>query len=661
MLSYRKELDGLRAISVIAVIIYHADIELFGIKFMPGGFLGVDVFFVLSGYLITQIIRSQIETGSFSILSFYWSRAKRIIPALALVLLVSTALAYFLLLPSDLITYSRSLQSALYFGSNYFFYGEDSYVSDASVFKPLLHTWSLAVEWQFYIVYPVFLCFLYAFFKRCVFVVLFLLTLTSFSYSSFMSPNYPDMTFYLLPSRVWELVLGGLLSFLDINRIFQGRQSYFLSKFLAFFGVTLIIAGFVIFDHGINHPSFSTLVPILGVCLFIVFSSDSRQSRIFLSSKVLVYVGTLSYSLYLWHQPIFAFFRIRYGELLSLSEFLFLLSISILLSVLTYHSVENYFRKTSKARLSIGLLLVSFGALSIFGYLCTLNEGFPQRLSGLKKDAYEMYRTVEYRRLKSTPSGVNHTGSVIDVCTQRTPKTACKFGNQKWLTIGDSYVGQLEYALVRRLELLGDGMISLSHEQCPFVSSQIWFGSMPTCTLANEERWAVIQALSSPRNIILAANYNSFSKSKEKTQNPVKDRMNGFSGGDFLDDDLAWKSYADNVDRLLELGHTVYVIYPVPNPGFDIKKAVFKQLMVDAYQLKNTWSNDPEALSKVEIISTKLDEYLSEHPNLHKIYPEQAFCDLEKCKVIDIHGGFYNNGRHLSNAGANKVLDLIFD
>ncbi|MDZ6655701.1 acyltransferase, partial [Escherichia coli] len=166
MLKYRKELDGLRCLAVMAVIIYHSGISLFGVKIFKGGFFGVDVFLVLSGYLITDIIINKLDSRSFSLTDFYWRRIKRIVPALIAMLVVTSIVAYKILLPNDLVKFSESLISAIYFGSNYYFLGEDSYVSNASIFKPLLHTWSLAVEWQFYVFYPFLLIFINKFIKK---------------------------------------------------------------------------------------------------------------------------------------------------------------------------------------------------------------------------------------------------------------------------------------------------------------------------------------------------------------------------------------------------------------------------------------------------------------------------------------------------------------
>ena len=206
---YRKELDGLRALAVIGVLFYHSNLGFKGITLMRGGYLGVDIFFVLSGFLITGIIRNGLDNHDFTFRNFYVRRIKRIVPAYFFILAIVAVGAYAIILPSELVKFAESLKSALYFGSNYFFYREDSYTAASSIHKPLLHTWSLSVEWQFYIVYPFLFWLIYRFCRRYTFSILLVLGITSFVLAQWASRNSPDFAFYLLPTRAWELLFGG--------------------------------------------------------------------------------------------------------------------------------------------------------------------------------------------------------------------------------------------------------------------------------------------------------------------------------------------------------------------------------------------------------------------------------------------------------------------
>lgn len=667
MLSYRRELDGLRALAVIAVIIYHANLEVFGIQIFQGGFFGVDVFFVLSGYLITSIIRNDMAEGTFSFLNFYWRRAKRIVPALVAMLVVTTLIAYLVLLPSDLVTYVNSLKSALYFGSNYFFYSEDSYVADASIYKPLLHTWSLAVEWQFYIVYPVIVWFVNRFFKQYMFEVLLGLALLSLQLSSFIVGNYPDMAFYLLPSRAWELILGGLTTFYNRNRLpmaTEGSLEKVCYKGLPLFGLFLIVHSMLFVGHEVQHPSFLTLFPVLGTCLFLMFSHKGEASSDLLSIKPIVYIGLVSYSLYLWHQPVFVFFRLIKHDYFRYEQFALLMVISLLLATLTYRFIESVYRKKGLNRYALSLPLVSVLLLGLFVHQTVQREGFPEHLRGVVREAYDMYKHIEFRRLEQPDNlGDSYRGEFKSrsQCNFRTVETACRFGDESWVTLGDSFVGQYDYALHEIVQERGEGMISLSYEQCPFVSPSIWFGNVAECSVVNKDRLALISNFNSPKKIILGTNYGQFSRPKNRTKNPIEDGKKDLIGGERAKGDIAWKSYSENINKLLSLGHEVYVVYPMPRPETDVKKAVFQQLTTSVSKYEDMWSSSKDTYSSIVSASQTLDEYLPNHPKLHKVMPQEIFCIDGRCKMIDEkYGGIYNGGGHLSYAGAKMILDDIF-
>ncbi len=287
MLEYRRELDGLRALAVIAVLFYHANFMLWKTPLMRGGFLGVDVFFVLSGFLITGIIRYAMDNGSFRFLDFYLRRFRRIVPALLVILTISALGAWFVLFSGDLIKFAESLRSALYFGSNYYFYGEDSYTALASIFKPLLHTWSLAVEWQFYIVYPFVFWFLYRYFPRYCPVILVGLAVVSLCYAQWQSMVSPDWSFYFLPTRAWELLFGGVLVF--VRRDALPPVCRRIGKWMPLLGFVMLMVSMVSFSDKITHPSFLTFIPVAGTMLIIVFAREDDWITRGLSWRPVVY------------------------------------------------------------------------------------------------------------------------------------------------------------------------------------------------------------------------------------------------------------------------------------------------------------------------------------------------------------------------------------
>ncbi|MEE9397930.1 MAG: acyltransferase [Methylococcales bacterium] len=303
-MQYRKEIDGLRAVAVLPVIFFHSG--LFGIT---GGYIGVDIFFVISGYLITTIILDEIEKNNFSIINFYERRARRILPALSIVLIFTT-IASFVLMPADLLkSYSQSLVSVAIFSSNVFFYLSSGYFSTASDEKPLLHTWSLAVEEQYYLFFPVMLSMLWRVGKKRLAYFILSLSVVSLLLSQYLSiKQFVDANFYLIFSRAWELFAGSLIAFSGLHN-YSIKKSF--REILGFSGLGLIIYSTIYFNKNTPFPSFYTLVPVIGTVLIIAFSDKNTSIGKFLSNKLFVSIGLISYSLYLWHQPLFAFLRMK--------------------------------------------------------------------------------------------------------------------------------------------------------------------------------------------------------------------------------------------------------------------------------------------------------------------------------------------------------------
>ena len=383
--TYRPEIDGLRAIAVTAVIIYHAKVNFFGHQLFGGGFIGVDIFFVISGYLITSIILNELLTkGSFSFKYFYERRVRRILPVLLIVMFVSLPFAWIYLFPSILIDFSKSILSSIGFGSNFYFhYSGQEYGSLGGIFKPFLHTWSLSVEEQYYILFPIILLFTFKYIRKHLILILIVGFISSLLLADWTSKNYSSVSFYFLHTRMWELLAGSLLAYLE-SKI--GRSSKFktLNLVLPFIGLILIGYSFLYFYDGMSHPSFYTLSPIVGVCLIIWFSSENELITKILSTKLFVGVGLISYSLYLWHYPIFSFVKISgivSGNIIGKFS---LVPIIFILSVSSYYLIERPFRnkKYSFKKVSIFLIFI-LSTLLVFSLLVIEKNGYPKRFEKL--------------------------------------------------------------------------------------------------------------------------------------------------------------------------------------------------------------------------------------------------------------------------------------
>ena len=330
--SYRPEIDGLRAIAVLSVVIFHAGFDVLG-----GGYLGVDVFFVISGYLITKLIRNEyVNNGSFSYLNFYRRRAKRLMPALFFTLIVTFVACFYILAPREFQKFSQSLIYSVFSLSNIFFWRESGYFDTDSQFKPLLHTWSLSVEEQFYIFWPFLLVFLFKYLKdRHALYYIIILTMLSALSSIVMLKIDKSAAYYLTPFRVFELMIGGVLVWIE-----KANYRYDKLKSICFsLSIIVLLSLFFIYDKNISFPGINAFFVAVLVA-FIIFSSNSSAGKFVLASKMMVYIGLISYSLYLAHWPIMALYKYYVMESLSVYESAFLIILSTAIAVFMYHFIE---------------------------------------------------------------------------------------------------------------------------------------------------------------------------------------------------------------------------------------------------------------------------------------------------------------------------------
>lgn len=332
MLTHRDQDQG----AVLPVIAYHA-----GLAGFSGGFVGVDIFFVISGYLITSILLDELKNQSFTLLGFYERRIRRILPALFLVLAVTTAAAWWLLLPHELAAFGRSLMAVPIFASNILFWKESDYFATESEFIPLLHTWSLAVEEQYYVIFPLLLAFLWRFGRQSIGWVLGGLTLLGLVTCEWLWRVDAGANFYLLPSRFWELLLGALAA-LYLNKQVQAQG--WPAQILATLGLVLILGSIIFLNNSLPFPSLYALLPTLGATLIILFAAPTNFIGRLLAVKPLVLIGLISYSAYLWHQPLLVFARLQPYLEPNLALMMAMAFSSLLLAWLSWCYVERPFR-----------------------------------------------------------------------------------------------------------------------------------------------------------------------------------------------------------------------------------------------------------------------------------------------------------------------------
>ena len=420
---YIKNIDGLRAIAVVSVIFYHATLDIFGIRLFPGGYLGVDIFFVISGYLITAIISNEFyEKNNFSLINFFDRRIRRIFPALWLAIIIFLLPSFYYLISFAFVSDVKSINSIFTFSTNYYYsYINQVYGTESSLDKPFLHTWSIALEFQFYAFISIFFLLAYKYFNKFYLHVLILFFLISLVFCQINSVINPVSNFYLPYGRFWEFIAGCFVYFLE-KKINKDKKNFFTFT-LPLVNLFLIIFCFFYFNNNTIHPSIITLILIINVCLLIIFSHHNFFIENILTSKLFTKIGLLSYSLYIFHYPLFAFARIIFdkndNEIILIIVKIFLPIFLYFISLISYQYIEKTSRNKkivpAKVFYSLFLLVIIF-ILTINFYIIK-NKGFEKnwsvesyyfdknyydsKVNDLKKD---ILHKIDFEQLKNSKS-----------------------------------------------------------------------------------------------------------------------------------------------------------------------------------------------------------------------------------------------------------------
>lgn len=658
-MKYRSEIDGLRAVAVIPVILFHA-----GFEFFSGGFIGVDVFFVISGYLITTIIHDEIKNSSFSIVSFYERRARRILPALFFVMMVCVPFAWLWLLPSQYKDFSRSIVAVNLFSSNILFWRESGYFAAAAELKPLLHTWSLAVEEQFYLVFPLFLLLFRKFRDKFLLILLMVIVLLSLVASEYAAKNDPAGNFYLLPTRAWELGVGAVLA---IRAPFWSSGKKSIAQVLSFLGLGMIVYSVIGFDETVPMPSVFGLIPVIGSALIIAYSSHQNVVGRILGWKPVVGIGLISYSAYLWHQPLFAFARIRvFGELTP-EIYLALSFFSLLLAYFTWRYIETPFRNKKKFNrfqiysgvAVVSLLLISFG---LVGYL---KAGFPARFPNEVFSYADVSNDVPSRR---------------DICLSsakkylKPPQEACVYSSQfdvKVAIWGDSHAESITDALAKNLSAEKTGLIQLTYLGCPPVVGYKRSDKNDKCNQFNRETLEYIINSRIQAVVLLARwtlylegeRFNNGEGGVEPGGNvyglPIAENNNYIYSEDRIPE--VGKLYRSTIESLLNAGKTVVLVYPVPEVGWNVPQHMSHIARFDSVQ-KASSSTSLYIFRRRSKNAYEQLNMLNEHPKLLKIYPERIFCNTvisDRC-IVQYDGKLlYSDDDHLNSIGSDMLSKVI--
>ena len=445
---YRPEIDGLRAIAVAAVILFHAGFALFS-----GGFVGVDVFFVISGFLITSIIVEELKTGRFSVLRFYERRARRILPALFMVMAACIPFAYRLLSPDDLKDFAQSLAAICLFASNVLFWGESGYFDTQAELKPLLHTWSLAVEEQFYVVFPLLLLAAWRLGRVVLLSLIGAIAVVSLFISVDEVRNFPSAAFYLLPSRAWQLLVGALASFVaDRWQAADVRQPAvrLAGEAVGWGGVVMIVLALFLFDERTPFPGLNAALPTIGTALVLLCASDRTSVGRMLAWRPLVGLGLISYSAYLWHQPLFAFTKHALLADLPTDLAIVLCAATIVLACLSWRYIEQPFRDRSLISRGAVFALSAVGMAAFVG-LGFIGHRMSDRITQIRLQSVEPALRSQFRTRESLVADRN--AFVAQFLPEAGKDFSTDQATKKVLILGDSVSEDLYSALLVNSEL----------------------------------------------------------------------------------------------------------------------------------------------------------------------------------------------------------------
>ncbi|MFC4260776.1 acyltransferase family protein [Marinobacter lacisalsi] len=610
-MQYRREIDGLRAIAVLPVILFHA-----GFSWFSGGYVGVDVFFVISGYLITSILLSDLDKGTFSIARFYERRARRILPALFLVMLCCIPFAWAWMTPTQFTDFSQGFVAIVFFASNVLFWKKEDYFAQPAEENPLLHTWSLAVEEQFYIVFPILLFMLWRFGQRPIFWVIVALSAFSLILSEWGWRNAPGANFYLLPTRAWELGTGAICALMLYGRAQK------TSQWLSATGLLLIVCPVLFYNEETPFPSVFALAPVMGTAFIILFGSKDTLVARLLHTRVLVGIGLISFSAYLWHQPLLAFARIYSFSTPSLYLMGALSALSLVLAYLSWRYIESPFRDKRRTSLTRNRIFAISGVTSLLflsaGMIGHVTGGLEQRLSPDQRNWTSTIRKLHSERLQSIKANVCHFSpdlgelGINEFIAQWDCTGTPTAGQRRIAVYGDSHsadkAAALRAAAIEPMQMGGS--------RCPLTPSD----SIRTyCDIALE-KFLHSARESGVDTVVLANRFTELDLT-----------------GAHLQEIMTF--WADRFDRVI-------LFTPMPEfPGFDAKYSF--------------WGNDADQMEADLRFHDKFLEAISplQAPeNVDIVDTQKYFCgstDSNDCKPIQDGTVMLTDYGHLSTRGAN--------
>lgn len=644
---YRAAIDGLRAIAVLGVVFYHLNPA-----WLPGGFAGVDVFFVISGYLISLIVFRELDVGSFSFSHFYARRTRRLFPALILVILSSLLFGWFSLFADEFGLLGRHISSAVIFLANFRLMGEAGYFDVASHLKPLLHLWSLSIEEQFYLTWPLLLV-LSTKLKASRFVLLTGFLLLSVAVSCYFYTTSATAHFFDPLSRFWELLCGAGLAYVRMYKPQFLPRASTRKSLIGASGLVLVVASYFILSPTLVYPSAWALLPVIGATLII--SAQGGPIERFLGGRLLVYIGLISYPLYLWHWPIFSYLRVIESGEPSLSLLMVGAVLAVVLSWLTYTFVEKRLRY-SRSPLVISGLLISLLLLFLAGKAIKSNEGFPER-EQLKYLSASMQQMV--RALRSDEQCINYVAL-------SKPPAYCRMepGRELLAVIGDSHAHVLYSGLAELRAKQRLGTILLANSGCPpFQGSTFGKTALErtTCVDSIEKIVSQVANDASIRHVLIASRGPQYidglgfgPAEKSYSYPPLLDA----AGTAKAPAEVFKDGVTATVKRLQEAGKEVTYALQVPELGVSPRDCLGRPLFL---------LNEASCKVSRTVYERRMKEYrgimsaIAAERHIRLFDPESAMCSGDDCYMSRYAVLLYADDNHLSVAGSRRLAPAIAD
>lgn len=603
---YRPDIDGLRAIAILSVVLFHAFPEI-----VHGGFIGVDVFFVISGYLISSIIYSNLQNHSFSFKDFYMRRVRRIFPALLTILVSSYIFGWFFLTPREFETLNQQIAGGAGFISNFIFWRQSGYFDIAADKKPLLHLWSLAVEEQFYIFWPLLLWIFWRLRTNLLFITVGL-TLASFCLNLYKIGPDPVGDFYSPQTRFWELLVGAIAAYVKLHsqtRSFRASQA--VANVQSIIGFVLICASTLFFNKALAFPGWWALLPVLGSVMLIAAGPNGIVNRTLLQTVPMVWIGLISYPLYLWHWPILSLARIYFGKTLTASDAVIALCASFILAWVTYKLIEKPIRRSVSGGIKLLILILAVLGIGLAGFFTKEANGLASRFN-----VPELQRSNQLTGCDNViKDGVLYP---------------CTFGNQKSdqiiLIYGDSHAGHLTSALNQELGSQYR-FIFLGYGDC--LQSKVEGADKDAmCQLM----WGEVRKLRGQKlhAAVHAQRWGSFDSQVEKD-----DMQRGFLVAGLSPQKIAIVGSIPDVDLDCEIANYYVSSRKKSCPRFEGEYKRNKNFIAESQKF-----TPPK--------------------NLKFFYPYEKLCPNDVCKIIDGSVANYWDDRHMSRDGALMATpDLI--